>query len=135
MKALSIRQPYASLLIAGVKHCETRDWITRYRGKLAIHAAKGYDPADRAMAEQLRVWPEARAVIDAGLPLGVMLGIWDLQKIWRTHEVSPQLSALELALGNYQPGRYAWYGVVVDRFDPPVSDVKGKLGLWEWSQS
>lgn len=38
MKALTIRQPWASLIAAGVKTIETRSWSTRYRGPLAIHA-------------------------------------------------------------------------------------------------
>lgn len=40
MKALTIRQPWASLIAAGVKTIETRSWSTEYRGPLAIHAGK-----------------------------------------------------------------------------------------------
>lgn len=40
MKALTIRQPWASLIAAGVKTIETRSWSTKYRGPLAIHAGK-----------------------------------------------------------------------------------------------
>ena len=40
MKALTIRQPWASLIAAGVKTIETRSWRTSYRGPLAIHAGK-----------------------------------------------------------------------------------------------
>lgn len=45
MKALTIRQPWASLIAAGVKTIETRSWSTRYRGPLAIHAGK-HKPGD-----------------------------------------------------------------------------------------
>lgn len=38
MRALTIRQPWASLVALGVKTIETRSWSTRYRGPLAIHA-------------------------------------------------------------------------------------------------
>ncbi len=38
MKALTVRQPWASLIAAGVKTIETRSWSTKYRGPLAIHA-------------------------------------------------------------------------------------------------
>lgn len=44
MKALTIRQPWASLIAAGVKTIETRSWSTKYRGPLAIHAGK-HEPA------------------------------------------------------------------------------------------
>ena len=40
MKALSLWQPWASLIAAGVKKVETRHWPTAYRGPIAIHAAK-----------------------------------------------------------------------------------------------
>lgn len=40
VKALTIRQPWASLIAAGVKTIETRSWWTRYRGPIAIHAGK-----------------------------------------------------------------------------------------------
>lgn len=40
MKALSLHQPWASLIAMGVKTIETRSWSTSHRGLLAIHAAK-----------------------------------------------------------------------------------------------
>ncbi|WP_431276219.1 ASCH domain-containing protein [Variovorax ureilyticus] len=41
MKALSIRQPWAWLIVHGGKDIENRTWSTRYRGPVLIHAAKG----------------------------------------------------------------------------------------------
>ncbi len=40
MKCLSVRQPWASLIIRGTKDVENRTWDTDYRGRLAIHASK-----------------------------------------------------------------------------------------------
>jgi hypothetical protein len=40
MKALTLWQPWASLIALGAKTIETRSWSTKYRGPLAIHAAK-----------------------------------------------------------------------------------------------
>jgi len=42
MKALTLTQPWASLVAIGAKRIETRSWPTNYRGPLAIHAAKGF---------------------------------------------------------------------------------------------
>ncbi len=39
MKALTLWQPWASLIAIGAKSIETRSWATPYRGRLAIHAA------------------------------------------------------------------------------------------------
>lgn len=41
MKALTLRQPWASLIPLGAKTIETRSWRTNYRGPLAIHAGSG----------------------------------------------------------------------------------------------
>ena len=41
MKALSIRQPWAWLILHGGKDIENRDWATRFRGRVLIHASKG----------------------------------------------------------------------------------------------
>lgn len=43
MKALTIRQPWASLIAENKKLIEIRSWQTHYRGKLYIHAGKGID--------------------------------------------------------------------------------------------
>lgn len=39
MKAITIWQPWASLIACGAKQYETRSWATSYRGLIAIHAA------------------------------------------------------------------------------------------------
>ena len=41
MKAISIRQPWASLIIKAGKDIENRSWSTRFRGRVLVHAAKG----------------------------------------------------------------------------------------------
>ncbi|ANP62349.1 TPA: ASCH domain-containing protein [Pseudomonas aeruginosa] len=56
MKALSIRQPWAWLIVHGFKPVENRDWPTRFRGPFLVHASKGmtrdeYEDA-RDLAEQ-----------------------------------------------------------------------------------
>jgi len=53
--ALSVRQPWAWLIVNGHKDVENRTWCTRFRGPVLIHAAKGmtrdeYDNADVAAA-------------------------------------------------------------------------------------
>jgi hypothetical protein len=39
MKALSIRQPWAWLICKGYKDIENRDWPTKFRGRIYIHAS------------------------------------------------------------------------------------------------
>lgn len=42
MKALSLTQPWATLVAIGAKHIETRSWSSSFRGRIAIHASKGF---------------------------------------------------------------------------------------------
>lgn len=42
-RALSIRQPWASMIVLGYKPVENRTWKTNYRGDLLIHAAQAFD--------------------------------------------------------------------------------------------
>jgi activating signal cointegrator 1 len=76
VKALTLTQPWATLVALGAKRIETRSWPTAYRGPLAIHAAKGFPPSARDLCRKapfdrplwdhgIRLWPD--------LPLGVVI--------------------------------------------------------------
>lgn len=43
MKAITVKQPFASLIAAGLKEYEFRTWKTGYRGEILIHAGKSID--------------------------------------------------------------------------------------------
>ena len=45
MKAITIKQPFASLIASGLKEYEFRTWKTAYRGEILIHAGKSIDKA------------------------------------------------------------------------------------------
>ncbi len=46
MRALSIRQPWAWLILNAGKDIENRQWATKYRGRILIHASKGMTRAE-----------------------------------------------------------------------------------------
>ena len=46
MLALSIRQPWASLIMRAGKDIENRNWPTKFRGRVLVHAAKGCTRAE-----------------------------------------------------------------------------------------
>lgn len=50
MKALSIRQPWAFLIIHGGKDVENRSWHTNFPGCFLVHAAKGMTSKDFSQA-------------------------------------------------------------------------------------
>ena len=43
MKVITIKQPWATLIVKGYKEYEFRTWKTKYRGEILIHAGKGID--------------------------------------------------------------------------------------------
>lgn len=53
MKALSIRQPWAALIVAGIKDIENRSWPTQFRGKILVHAAQKIDKAGIEMMKKM----------------------------------------------------------------------------------
>ncbi|POA45534.1 hypothetical protein C1893_23040 [Pseudomonas sp. MPR-ANC1] len=52
MKTLSIRQPWAWLIIHGGKDIENRTWLTKFRGRLLVHASKGMTKQEYAFAAE-----------------------------------------------------------------------------------
>ena len=68
MNVLSVHQPHAALLVRGVRRIETRPWQTRYRGLLAIHAARREPSAVRALA-QSEPWRSLLAAAGLVFPL------------------------------------------------------------------
>lgn len=59
MKALTVWQPWASLVALGKKRIETRSWSTSYRGRLLIHAAKR-EPSEIEKVGRYAMYPSDR---------------------------------------------------------------------------
>lgn len=141
MKALTLWQPWASLVAMGEKKVETRCWSTAYRGELAIHAAARIPPAwlgasrefpefKRELFDVLMVHAPKKGIPE--LPRGAVLCIVRLVTIRPTSEVAEDLSKRELIFGNYESGRYAWFFEMVEQFKDPIP-VKGNRLLWNWN--
>lgn len=148
MKALTVQQPYASLLALGEKHVETRSWqpATLRPGELiAIHAAKGWWRGAIGGRELAATEPFASALArgysrgllaspdPADLPRGCLLAVARfVHCIPGDGPEAQQLSAQERAFGFYGPGRYGWVLGDVRALREPIP-AKGMLGLWEWN--
>ena len=126
MKALSLTQPWAQLIVSGAKKYETRSWTTSYRGPLYIHAAKRFPAYARDYA--LEVYRNAAVLPD--FPLGAIIGRAILKNIYRTEDIVATLSDLERLYGDYTPGRWAWELPEAEMFETPIP-YKGSLGLFE----
>lgn len=73
MKALSIRQPYAWLIVNGIKDVENRTWHTGYRGPVLIHAGKTYPKRDHL--DDWESWQHFCYPVDRDSMVGGIVGI------------------------------------------------------------
>lgn len=113
MKAISIKQPWASFIVMGKKTIETRTWKTNYRGDLLIVSSKTMD----------KNYPYPN-FLSLGFPLGQALAIVkliDCRPMRKEDE--------EFAMCSCELGRYAWILSDIRKIKP--FPVKGQLGLYE----
>lgn len=113
MKALSIKQPWASLVTAGYKTVECRTWQTKYRGPLLICASKG----DFAVNDGLVA------------PGGMALGVVELVDIRRMTKADIKPAYLPPEWNEDALNGYAWH--VKKLYEIVPFPVKGKLNLFE----
>lgn len=154
MKALTVWQPWASMLARNMKLFETRSWATNYRGPIAIHAAALSIPQVLKKLFPLGAWgyhPDhqaKKAFLDAvtsalnpytleELPLGAVVATAELVGCHKITEephrgvpTSPKYLEKEIMFGDWTPGRYAWEFSNMELIVPVPA--KGKQGLWEW---
>ena len=136
MKALSLTQPWATLVAIGSKRIETRSWGTGYRGPLAIHASKGFPKEARAHCDDQPFLMELCGFFGpefepGQLPTGAVVGLTSITDCLRmTPEWIATIAEPERSFGLYEPGRFAWLLGPVEWLAEPVQ-VKGSLGLWE----
>lgn len=141
MKALTLTQPWATLVAIGAKTIETRSWWSSYRGPIAIHAAKGFP----ATARYTCGLDPFAAVLDAAgypshtrLPLGAIIATATLhqcQQFTAQHGASirsgigTRYPEHELEFGDFTPGRYGFWLRDVVKLDEPIT-ARGMLNLW-----
>jgi hypothetical protein len=157
MKAISLWQPWATLMAIGAKTIETRPatafWARRFRGPLVICATKTWN---RDVLCRLRdavnepyEFPEwdrmAEVLVAAGydtlgkLPLGAAVCIVSVTGTIPTeyfHGESPgKFKEDELAFGNFDAGRLALHTdpAKLIRLNPPIP-VTGHQGLWDFDE-
>lgn len=54
-RAVSVRRPYANLIVAGHKTVENRTWATDHRGVIVVHAGQAWEPTGAALAAELGI--------------------------------------------------------------------------------
>ncbi len=157
-KAVTVCQPWASLIACGAKRFETRGWKTNYRGPIFIHTGNASPESviheretQIAMYNALKpfFYPDKMANwsdIEWACPLGGIVAVANLVDVWQTDIVWPHnlvtlknknktsfdIRPPETLFGDYSLGRYAFELADVVAF-PHIIPCPGKLNLWNCS--
>ena len=128
MKALTLWEPYATLIAEGYKRYETRSWGTKYRGLVAICAAKRkLTKLDREGFDDFEIEPWRSAALGTWLtgqddpPYGKVVCVALLNNCFQM--TWPFVSGAlpdELEFGDFRVGRYAWDFGGKERLPEPV---------------
>jgi len=134
MKALTVLQPWAQLLMVGGKRHEIRTWKTNYRGPLFIHAGLTFTQAARARCARapLRaLLAQAGIHYSADLPRGALLGTITLEDCVPTEQfLYTGAAGCDGSMADFQPGRWAWIMSNPQLLEAPFP-YRGQLGVFE----
>ena len=122
MKALSIRQPWASLIVNGYKPLENRSWNTKFRGEFYIHAGKKFDHKGYQWVndnfpnvDMSLICMNTGGIVGKAMLINV---VHDLEK--------------RLLTETDEPWFFGEYGFILDNAKPlPFVPYKGRLGFFE----
>lgn len=124
MKCLTIRQPWATLIVEGYKKYEFRTWKTNYRGKIYIHAGLNLEKEPVQRFKKYNLEYVSGAIIGEAEIVDCILVDVDFKEklLLENKEVYKNSSGYAFVLKN------------VKKYDKPIY-CKGKLGLWNYEES
>ena len=121
MEALSLKQPWAELILQGRKKIELRRWNTHFRGKFLIHASK--NPDEKAM----------KKFGFNSLPCGFIVGKAELVDVIDYKKNRKRFNKdKNLHLADESWGDFGFILKDVKRVKP--IEYKGSLGFWEFGK-
>lgn len=126
MKVLTIKEPWATLIIEGYKEYEFRSWKTNYRGKILIHAGKSLEK------NQEKKFKEYNLEYNCGEIIGEA-ELVDCIKV--TEKFDEYLKGINpIVYGNSgHVENYAWKLENIKKYDKKIP-AKGQLGLWNYEK-
>ncbi|SDU31738.1 ASCH domain-containing protein [Desulfobacula phenolica] len=117
MKAISIQQPWASLIVEGIKDVENRNWFTYYRGRIYIHTGKRFDIQGADLVSRLH--PEYESLIEESKKVrGGIIGHVNLINCVSSHDSS------------WFHGKYGF--VLASPQKIPFYPLKGRLSVFDF---
>ncbi len=117
MKALSLQQPWAELIVSGKKTIETRTWNTKFRGEFYVHASK---TVNKIACKKLNV---------KNFVTGAIIGKANLVDVknYKNSKEFQKDNNKHLALAKYKP--YGYLLKNIKRIKP--IEYKGQLNFFE----
>lgn len=126
MKAITIKQPWATLIAEGYKEYEFRTWKTKYRGDILIHAGKGTDKKAMERFKNLNLeYPVGQIIAKAAITDCIYVDEEFAQKLFKKDPV--------VYRGLIDKGDWDGYGFKLENVEKiePI-EVNGKLSLWDY---
>ena len=124
MKVLTIREPWASLIINGYKEYEFRSWKTNYRGKILIHAGMSLEKKNALKFKDYDLEYMKGAIIGEAMITDCIPVTPDFEEmLYKKNNLVYEKSE--------HPRVYAWKLENIVKYDEPIY-CKGKLGLWNY---
>jgi len=124
MKALTIKQPWAQLIIEGYKKYEFRSWKTKYRGKILIHAGMSLE---KEMDLRFKDY-------NLSYTMGAIIGEAILEDCIlvdeKFNEELRKIDPIVYGRSNHVE-TYAWKLTNIRKYEKPI-EIKGQLGLWNY---
>lgn len=128
MKALSIQQPYAWLIVNGYKNIENRDWTTNYRGFVLIHASKQVDSHFFANDGKTVFLPYAEQVCGESIAPIMPINLEDYER----GGIIGYATLKEVVTESASPWFHGKYGfMLTQRHTVDFIPLRGQLGLFD----
>ena len=138
MKAITIKQPFASLIVEGIKDIENRTWKTNLRGRVLIHAgAKSADFLDSQLADHIYdfIRRTSKSGKDwSGYPFSAIIGSVEIVDCVEYHKsiwAEKSIDIYEQFSLDRHEAIYNWVLANPIKFDNPIP-CKGKLSFWDY---
>ena len=135
--AITLHQPWASLIAAGAKRVETRSWAPPQHllgQHIAIHAGQSQNFVGSPMlpAFNAAVARYLGSTWDRSIPLSAVVAVAQLAGATQIEEHTRLPTGDELLFGDYQIGRWMWRLEDVRPIDPPIR-ARGYQRVWRWT--
>ena len=108
LRAISLWQPWAELLVRGLKQYETRGWFTNLTGPILIHAANKWDKIGKTFLRHGCGTGLPIGFSEKDLAFGAVIGLVDFVGATPAGKIVDYLSEREKCFGDFSRGRFAW---------------------------